>query len=100
MAEEIIIPGLPIMLKWLMISAVPAAVIAWFLGGRILFYVCIALGLATVVFLTWIAFTAVFSTGMEALAFIIYPLLLMAVWLGAFIGYIVVSILKPSRLPK
>lgn len=77
------------MLKWLMISAVPAAVIAWFLGGKTLVYVCLALGLATLAFLTWFANNAVFSTGMEGLAFIFYPLLLLAVvdWLFCRLCY-------------
>jgi hypothetical protein len=80
----------------LFMSVLPAAVISWIWGGKAVFYVCAALGFATIAFLTWIALTAVFSAGMEGLAFVIWPALYLTVCFGAFLGYAIVRILKPT----
>lgn len=85
-----------IMLTVMCFSVIPAAIVSWFWGGRGVFYVCVSLGLLTVAFLTWFAFTASFSTGLESLVFIIWPLFYLAACVGAFVGYATIRILKPK----
>lgn len=89
-------PLFSLLLVLLCISVIPAAVIAWIWGGRGVLYACAALGLATIALLAWFALTADFSTGMEGLAFVVWPLLYIAVCFGAFLGYAIVHILRPK----
>jgi len=89
-------PLFELMLVLLSVSVIPAASIAWIWGGKAVVYVCAAIGLGTVVFLAWIALTANFSTGMEGLAFVIWPLLYLVLCVGAFLGYAVVRIIAPK----
>lgn len=89
-------PIYELMLLLLCISVIPAALITWIWGGKALVYVCAATGLAIVAFLSWFAVAGDFSTGMEGLAFIIWPLLYFALCFGAFLGFGFVRIFKSS----
>ncbi|MEM9350283.1 MAG: hypothetical protein AAGA47_08480 [Pseudomonadota bacterium] len=89
-------PLFEVMLIVSLLSVMPAALITWVWGGKAVTYVCAACGLATVAFLSWLALTGSFSTGMEGLAFVIWPLLYVTSCIGAFLGFAVVRIVKPN----
>lgn len=87
-------PLFGMMLVVLCVSATVAVVIVWIWRGRGLLYSYGALGLVLIVWMAWFAVFGNFSTGMEGLAFVIWPLLYGAVCFGGLVGYVLFGTLK------
>ncbi len=64
----------------------PALLITIYLGKRVVWSLWLALCLAVIGYLAWYALFGDFLTGMEGMLFLIGPILLVAVGLGALIG--------------
>jgi hypothetical protein len=87
-------PVLSFMLVLLCVSLVASIAITWIWSGRGLVYTCATLGLGLIGYLVWFAVFGNFSTGMEGLAFVIWPLLYLAMCVGAALGYGIFRIAK------
>ena len=85
MAQELA-PILPYALILFGAPILPALLISVFFGGRAVFYTWLALCLIGAGYLIWFAVFGNFSTGMEGLAFIVLPIFLIAIGLGAVVG--------------
>ena len=85
MAQELA-PILPFALALFGAPILPAILISVFFGGRAVFYTWLALCLLGVGYLVWFAIFGNVSTGMEGIAFVLIPLFLLAIGVGALVG--------------
>lgn len=65
----------------------PAILLTVFLNGRAVFYPWPVVCAAGVAYQVWYALFGDFSTGMEALVFVIVPIFLIAIGLGVLVGH-------------
>lgn len=74
----------------------PAALITWFFGGRWVFRLWLLIMTGIVGYLGWFFLIKedCCGTGMEGLAFVIWPLLGLGAGVGMFLGYAVLCIIR------